>query len=217
MSLRISPSVSPHACVSVCLPHWPSISFSLSFFGCSPSSSNSCFQAAEATNRSDAASSAGGDLDVVALTMVQSAFRGHLARCSRATERWLTLVREQKKMWEEQMQSNMQCFLKLCVCVCVCVFSSGFSVPSLMGNKAPTLSARRAPSTHTPSTTGEVSPAPFFVISDEPNGSKHRPHRHSKERERLNTDGQKPFPLPYPPPFYIRVATHLAKLSSNAA
>ncbi|XP_056266014.1 IQ domain-containing protein E isoform X3 [Pseudoliparis swirei] len=74
-------------------------------------------KAAEATNRSDAASSAGGDLDVVALTMVQSAFRGHLARCSRATE------------------------------------SSGFSVPSLMGNKAPTLSARRAPSTHTPSTT----------------------------------------------------------------
>ncbi|TNN43650.1 IQ domain-containing protein E [Liparis tanakae] len=74
-------------------------------------------KAAEATNRSDAASSAGGDLDVVALTMVQSAFRGHLARCSRATE------------------------------------SPGFSVPSLMGNEEPTLSARRAPSTHTASTT----------------------------------------------------------------
>ncbi|KAK5865552.1 hypothetical protein PBY51_019816 [Eleginops maclovinus] len=43
-------------------------------------------KAAEATNRSDAASSVEGELDVVALTMVQSAFRGHLARCSHAIE-----------------------------------------------------------------------------------------------------------------------------------
>uniref|UniRef100_A0A8C2W8G2 IQ domain-containing protein E n=2 Tax=Cyclopterus lumpus TaxID=8103 RepID=A0A8C2W8G2_CYCLU len=77
-------------------------------------------KAVEATNRSDAASSAGGDFDAVALTMVQSAFRGHLARCSRAIE------------------------------------SSGFSVPSLMGNNVPTLAARRARSTHTPSTTDQT-------------------------------------------------------------
>ncbi|XP_068444870.1 IQ domain-containing protein E [Clinocottus analis] len=74
-------------------------------------------KAVEVTNRGDASSSAEGDFDVVALTMVQSAFRGHLARCSRATE------------------------------------SSGFSVPSPMGNNAPTLAAPRARSTHTPSTT----------------------------------------------------------------
>ncbi|KAK1886283.1 IQ domain containing protein E [Dissostichus eleginoides] len=40
----------------------------------------------KATNRSYAASSVEGELDVVALTMVQSAFRGHLARCSHAIE-----------------------------------------------------------------------------------------------------------------------------------
>ncbi|XP_029315645.1 IQ domain-containing protein E [Cottoperca gobio] len=40
----------------------------------------------EGTNRSDVASSVEGELDVVALTMVQSAFRGHLARCSHAIE-----------------------------------------------------------------------------------------------------------------------------------
>ncbi|KAF3852581.1 hypothetical protein F7725_005936 [Dissostichus mawsoni] len=40
----------------------------------------------KATNRSYAASSVEGELDVVTLTMVQSAFRGHLARCSHAIE-----------------------------------------------------------------------------------------------------------------------------------
>ncbi|XP_040891091.1 IQ domain-containing protein E isoform X2 [Toxotes jaculatrix] len=43
-------------------------------------------KAVEATNRSDVASSVGGEMDVVALTMIQSAFRGHLARCSLAIE-----------------------------------------------------------------------------------------------------------------------------------
>ncbi|TKS68526.1 IQ domain-containing protein E [Collichthys lucidus] len=42
---------------------------------------------AEATNRSDVASSVEGEPDVVALTMIQSVFRGHLARCSLAIER----------------------------------------------------------------------------------------------------------------------------------
>ncbi|KAM7419650.1 hypothetical protein PAMA_016645 [Pampus argenteus] len=41
----------------------------------------------EATNRSDAASPVEGELDAVALTMIQSTFRGHLARCSLAIER----------------------------------------------------------------------------------------------------------------------------------
>ncbi|XP_075947680.1 IQ domain-containing protein E isoform X1 [Anarhichas minor] len=43
-------------------------------------------KAVEATSRRDAASSVDGEFDVVALMMVQSAFRGHLARCSRATD-----------------------------------------------------------------------------------------------------------------------------------
>lgn len=47
----------------------------------------SSFQAVEATNRSDVASPVEGELDVVALTMIQSTFRGHLARCSLAIER----------------------------------------------------------------------------------------------------------------------------------
>ncbi|XP_026214848.1 IQ domain-containing protein E isoform X2 [Anabas testudineus] len=37
-----------------------------------------------ATNRSDVASSGEGEVDVVALTMIQSTFRGHIARCSLA-------------------------------------------------------------------------------------------------------------------------------------
>ncbi|KAF1394751.1 hypothetical protein PFLUV_G00004410 [Perca fluviatilis] len=79
-------------------------------------------KAVEATNRSDVASSVEGELEVVALTTLQSAFRGHLARCSHAIE------------------------------------SSGLSVPSLMGDKLPTLEPRRARSTHTPSRTGAASP-----------------------------------------------------------
>ncbi|KAK9540691.1 hypothetical protein VZT92_003128 [Zoarces viviparus] len=43
-------------------------------------------KAVEATNRRDAASSADTEFDVVALMMLQSSFRGHLARCRRATE-----------------------------------------------------------------------------------------------------------------------------------
>ncbi|KAE8300460.1 IQ domain-containing protein E [Larimichthys crocea] len=43
-------------------------------------------KAAEATNRSDVASSVEGEPDAVALTMIQSVFRGHLARCSLAIE-----------------------------------------------------------------------------------------------------------------------------------
>ncbi|XP_071765465.2 IQ domain-containing protein E [Centroberyx gerrardi] len=43
-------------------------------------------KATVAKNRSDVASSADGELDAVALTMIQSAFRGHLARCGLATE-----------------------------------------------------------------------------------------------------------------------------------
>ncbi|KAM8879088.1 IQ domain-containing protein E [Spinachia spinachia] len=42
-------------------------------------------KAVEATIRSEAASSAEGGIDVVALTTIQSSFRGHLARCSHAT------------------------------------------------------------------------------------------------------------------------------------
>ncbi|XP_035001477.2 IQ domain-containing protein E [Hippoglossus stenolepis] len=61
----------------------------------------------DAANRSDADSPVGGEMDVVALTMIQSAFRGHLTRCSLAVE------------------------------------SSGFSVPSPMGNRFPTLVPRR--------------------------------------------------------------------------
>ncbi|XP_070780262.1 IQ domain-containing protein E [Enoplosus armatus] len=78
-------------------------------------------KAAEATSRSDVATSVEGELDVVALTMIQSAFRGHLARCSLAIE------------------------------------SSGFSVPSLMGNNLPTLVPRRARSTDMPSRTDAAS------------------------------------------------------------
>ncbi|XP_070845910.1 IQ domain-containing protein E isoform X1 [Chaetodon trifascialis] len=78
-------------------------------------------KAVEATNRSDAASPVDGELDVVAVTMIQSAFRGHLARCSLAIE------------------------------------SSGFSVPSPMGNNLPTLVPRRARSTHAASRTGAAS------------------------------------------------------------
>ncbi|XP_038568819.1 IQ domain-containing protein E [Micropterus salmoides] len=43
-------------------------------------------KAVVATRRTDVASSIEGELDVVALTMIQSAFRGHLARCSLAIE-----------------------------------------------------------------------------------------------------------------------------------
>ncbi|XP_059192512.1 IQ domain-containing protein E [Centropristis striata] len=43
-------------------------------------------KAVESANRSDVASSVEGELDVVALTTIQSAFRGHLARCSHAIE-----------------------------------------------------------------------------------------------------------------------------------
>ncbi|KAA8595262.1 hypothetical protein FQN60_012397 [Etheostoma spectabile] len=42
-------------------------------------------KAVEASNHSDVASSVEGELDVVALTTLQSAFRGHLARCSAAS------------------------------------------------------------------------------------------------------------------------------------
>ncbi|XP_040000712.1 IQ domain-containing protein E isoform X2 [Xiphias gladius] len=76
-------------------------------------------KAVGATNRSDEASSVGGDLDVGSLTMIQSAFRGHLARCSLVIE------------------------------------SSGFSVPSPVGNSLPTPVPRRARST--PSRTGAAS------------------------------------------------------------
>ncbi|XP_022594020.1 IQ domain-containing protein E [Seriola dumerili] len=76
-------------------------------------------KAVEAANHSDVASSVGGEMDAVALTMIQSAFRGHLARCSLAIE------------------------------------SSGFSVPSPMGNSLPTPVPRRARST--PSRTGAAS------------------------------------------------------------
>ncbi|XP_047435533.1 IQ domain-containing protein E [Mugil cephalus] len=41
-------------------------------------------KAVESPDRSDATSSVGGEPDAVALTMIQSAFRGHLARCSLA-------------------------------------------------------------------------------------------------------------------------------------
>ncbi|XP_076583788.1 IQ domain-containing protein E [Chaetodon auriga] len=78
-------------------------------------------KAVEVTNHSDAASPVEGELDVAAVTLIQSAFRGHLARCSLAIE------------------------------------SSGFSVPSLMGNSLPTLVPRRARSTHTASRTGAAS------------------------------------------------------------
>nr|XP_046226830.1 IQ domain-containing protein E [Scatophagus argus] len=74
-----------------------------------------------ATNGGDAASPVEGELDVAALTMMQSAFRGHLTRCSLAIE------------------------------------SSGFSVPSLMGNNLPTLVPRRARSTHTAGRAGAAS------------------------------------------------------------
>ncbi|XP_026158478.1 IQ domain-containing protein E isoform X2 [Mastacembelus armatus] len=43
-------------------------------------------KAVEATNCSDVASSVEGEVDVAALMTIQSAFRGHLARCSLATE-----------------------------------------------------------------------------------------------------------------------------------
>ncbi|XP_068177432.1 IQ domain-containing protein E [Antennarius striatus] len=43
-------------------------------------------QAVEAANLSDAGSSIGAELDAVAMTMIQSAFRGHLARCSPSAE-----------------------------------------------------------------------------------------------------------------------------------
>ncbi|XP_069023565.1 IQ domain-containing protein E isoform X1 [Embiotoca jacksoni] len=43
-------------------------------------------KAAESSNCSDAASSVDEELDAVALTIIQSAFRGHLARCSLAKE-----------------------------------------------------------------------------------------------------------------------------------
>ncbi|XP_037327835.2 IQ domain-containing protein E isoform X2 [Pungitius pungitius] len=74
-------------------------------------------KAVEATIRSEAASSAEGGIDVVALTTIQSSFRGHLARCIHATE------------------------------------SSGFSLPSPLGNDVPTPVKRRARSTHPQSTT----------------------------------------------------------------
>ncbi|XP_062242925.1 IQ domain-containing protein E [Platichthys flesus] len=61
----------------------------------------------DAASRSDAASPVGGDMDVAALTVLQSAFRGHLTRCTLAVE------------------------------------SSGFSVPSPVGNRLPTLVPRR--------------------------------------------------------------------------
>lgn len=74
------------------------------------------FQAVEAPNRSDVASCAEGVLDVVALTTVQSAFRGHLARCSHATERWLMFTQKLFKRTDP-----VKCtvyFLQLCVFVC---------------------------------------------------------------------------------------------------
>lgn len=46
-----------------------------------------CFQVEKSSNFSDEASSVGDTLDDDALTMIQSACRGHLARCSLAQER----------------------------------------------------------------------------------------------------------------------------------
>lgn len=43
-------------------------------------------KAEEASNCSDEASSTEAELDAVSLTMIQSAFRGHLARCEFAVE-----------------------------------------------------------------------------------------------------------------------------------
>ncbi|KAG8014619.1 IQ domain-containing protein E [Nibea albiflora] len=67
-------------------------------------------RAVEATNRSDAASSVEGEPDVVALTMIQSVFRGHLARCSLAIERaslaQLSLVEPLQLIQMTQMTSS---------------------------------------------------------------------------------------------------------------
>lgn len=45
------------------------------------------YQAVGPTNRHDVSPSVEGEVDVVALTMIQSAFRGHIARCSLAIVR----------------------------------------------------------------------------------------------------------------------------------
>ncbi|XP_044046585.1 IQ domain-containing protein E isoform X2 [Siniperca chuatsi] len=105
-------------------------------------------KAVEATSRSDVASSVEGEVDVVALTMIQSAFRGHLARCSLAIE------------------------------------SSGFSVPSLMGNNLPTLVPRRARSAHTPSRTGAAS----LHKDDEKQGEEEDPGSWNSSRMTPTTD-----------------------------
>ncbi|XP_029360957.1 IQ domain-containing protein E isoform X2 [Echeneis naucrates] len=47
---------------------------------------NTQTKSAESTNCSDVVFSVGGEMDVVALTMIQAAFRGHLARCSPTIE-----------------------------------------------------------------------------------------------------------------------------------
>ncbi|KAL6111000.1 iqce [Pungitius sinensis] len=93
-------------------------------------------KAVEATIRSEAASSAEGGIDVVALTTIQSSFRGHLARCIHATE------------------------------------SSGFSLPSPLGNDVPKPVKRRARSTNPQSTTDGGQQAeeedPWLVSSTRP-------------------------------------------------
>lgn len=110
--------------------------------------------AAAAPICSRAASAVEGDPDEVALTMIQSAFRGHLTRCSLAIERWL-ILRSQKL--EEQIQSNLPAAFCCTVCMWFCLYvSSGSSVPLLVRHNLPPLSPKRARSAQTVNRTGEV-------------------------------------------------------------
>lgn len=88
----------------------------------------------------------GGGLDVAALTLIQSAFRGHLARCSFAIKRLLIFFTQNF----EQLQPKY--FLEY---FCLC-FSSGFAVPSPTENCPPALVPGRAGFTDSPRRKGKV-------------------------------------------------------------
>lgn len=100
-------------CFSVYRNHWTSY---LLFYFFPPFSYVSSSQAVEVTN-SDVASSVEGEMYAVALTMMQSAFRGHLARCRRTIERWLTCTAEKRNTATEK--SALHKVSSVCVCVCV--------------------------------------------------------------------------------------------------
>lgn len=99
--------------VHIYLSHRLNVPFSCTpVFSLSLASSLSFFQPVRAAKHS-VASSEETEVDVGALTMLQSAFRGHIARCSLVVARW---VIHTQKRFKKLMYASKPCVIQHYVC-----------------------------------------------------------------------------------------------------